>query len=66
MMHYLVYLPSLKVMAVSTDKADCDKAYSEIGHDYDEDYKVMSDKEFLKVVVNCLGSTKETKNGCTS
>lgn len=67
-MYYLVYLPCLKVMGVSDDKADCDKAYSELGHDFDEDYKVMSDTEFLEVVVDCLGNTKRkgVSNGCDS
>lgn len=67
-MYYLVYLPSLKVMGVSEDKADCQKAYSELGRDYDEDYEVMSDTEFLEMVVDCLGSTKRkgVSNGCDS
>jgi len=49
-MYYLVYLPSLKVMHVSQEMADCDAVYKKIGHDYDEDYKVMSDSEFVEMV----------------
>jgi len=38
-------------MVTSTDRSVCQEAYDRIGHDYDEDYKIMSDQEFLDMVV---------------
>lgn len=49
-MYYLVYLPSAKIMFVSNLKENCMEEYKKIGHDYDEDYRVMTDTEFLEMV----------------
>ena len=48
-MHYLVYLPSLKVMMASLNEQDCKDAFKDVGRDFDEDYRVMDGSQFVKL-----------------
>lgn len=50
MNYYLVYLPSIKVIFFSDKREDCEKKYEEIGRDYNEDYRVMEDGEYFRLV----------------
>ncbi len=49
-MFYVVYLPSLLIVCISNNKEGCQEYYKNIGHDYDEDYKIMKNDEFIELV----------------
>jgi hypothetical protein len=49
-MYYVAYLPSLKIVFVSDKRDECVKYFETIGRDYDEDYFVLTDIEFIQMV----------------
>lgn len=42
----LVYLPSMKIVSRSCNKQDIIIEYKAIGHDYDEDYSMMTSADY--------------------
>lgn len=55
--YYLVYLPCLRIMFCSRDKAKVEIEYRKIEREYEEDYQIMTDEQFLErnkdVIVKC-------------
>jgi len=49
-MYYLVYLPTRCIDSTHSSIADAQIAYNNIGRDYDEDYKVMSQEEYERLI----------------